>query len=64
MRLKLDVAFAQQKLSAMIAPWACRPLGARRRALYISIGCGGAPQSLTGPIQAVGHKVVKRKNGF
>jgi hypothetical protein len=37
MRLKLDVAFAQQRLSGMIVPQSRQPLGARRRALYISL---------------------------
>jgi hypothetical protein len=37
MRLKLDVAFAQQRLSGMIVPQSRQPLGARRCALYISL---------------------------
>jgi hypothetical protein len=38
MRLKLDVAFAQQRLSGVIVPQSRQPLGTRRCALYISLG--------------------------
>jgi hypothetical protein len=51
MRLKLDVSFAQQAVSAEFVPQSLKPLGARRCALYISLGWGRAPQPLTARFQ-------------